>query len=159
MPTVTVPPRPKGLPTATTHSPTRALSESPSCTKGSCLIGFHLQQRQVGFRIEADDRRLVALAVLQHDLDVRSVFDDVIVGDDKAVRRNHETGTDAVESRCSVSGMPRNCRKKSAKVPSAGHCIEVDALGFAADDDAGHGRLDALGKIGEAGRSVLYARC
>ena len=37
MPAVTVPPRPNGLPIATTQSPTRAVSESPNCTAGSGL--------------------------------------------------------------------------------------------------------------------------
>jgi hypothetical protein len=32
IPDVTVPPRPKGFPIATTQSPTRALSESPNLT-------------------------------------------------------------------------------------------------------------------------------
>jgi hypothetical protein len=35
MPLVTVPPRPNGLPTAMTQSPTLALSLSPNLTKGS----------------------------------------------------------------------------------------------------------------------------
>ncbi|MNC90218.1 hypothetical protein D3C83_62910 [compost metagenome] len=37
MPVVTVPPRPNGLPTAMTQSPTFALSESPNATAGSGL--------------------------------------------------------------------------------------------------------------------------
>ena len=34
MPAVTDPPRPNGLPTAITQSPTRARVESPNCTNG-----------------------------------------------------------------------------------------------------------------------------
>ena len=37
MPAVTLPPRPKGLPIASTQSPTRDLSESPNATNGSGL--------------------------------------------------------------------------------------------------------------------------
>ena len=37
IPAVTVPPRPKGLPIATTHSPTRVAEESPKVTKGKVL--------------------------------------------------------------------------------------------------------------------------
>ena len=40
MPAVTVPPRPNGLPIASTQSPTRSVSESPNCTAGSGLSGF-----------------------------------------------------------------------------------------------------------------------
>ena len=42
MPAVTLPPRPKGLPMATTQSPTRALSESPKRTAVSLPVGFTL---------------------------------------------------------------------------------------------------------------------
>mmetsp|Transcript_46487 Transcript_46487/g.64595 ORF Transcript_46487/g.64595 Transcript_46487/m.64595 type:complete len:228 (-) Transcript_46487:96-779(-) len=37
IPAVTVPPRPNGLPIATTQSPTRSRSLSPNSTEGSCL--------------------------------------------------------------------------------------------------------------------------
>ncbi len=40
MPAVTVPPRPNGLPIASTQSPTRSASESPNCTAVSGLSGF-----------------------------------------------------------------------------------------------------------------------
>ena len=42
MPAVTVPPRPNGLPIATTHSPTRTRLESPKRTKGSGRVGLIL---------------------------------------------------------------------------------------------------------------------
>ncbi len=40
MPTVTVPPKPNGLPIAITQSPTRKVSESPNGTAGSGLSAF-----------------------------------------------------------------------------------------------------------------------
>ena len=40
MPAVTVPPRPNGLPIASTQSPTLSVSESPNCTACSGLSGF-----------------------------------------------------------------------------------------------------------------------
>src|SRR3546814_20320331 len=40
MPAVTVPPRPNGLPIATTQSPTRRASESPNFTNGNSLPSF-----------------------------------------------------------------------------------------------------------------------
>ena len=40
MPAVTEPPRPNGLPTASTQSPTRALSLSPNFTAFSGFSGF-----------------------------------------------------------------------------------------------------------------------
>src|ERR1700747_3248806 len=43
IPEVTVPPRPKGLPIASTQSPTRALEESPQSAAGSGPVGFILR--------------------------------------------------------------------------------------------------------------------
>ena len=47
MPAVAVPPRPNGLPIATTQSPTRALSESPNATYGKPLASTLISARSV----------------------------------------------------------------------------------------------------------------
>jgi hypothetical protein len=51
---VTVWPMPSGLPTAKTTSPTRSLSLSASTTNGQ-VVGLDLDDRDVGFRVGADD--------------------------------------------------------------------------------------------------------
>ena len=65
MPLVIDPPRPKGLPAAITHCPTRMLPETPSETAGSGARGVDPQQREVGQFVGADHARLVVGAVLQ----------------------------------------------------------------------------------------------
>ena len=55
MPTVTVPPRPKGLPIAITQSPTRILAESPKLDGLQRLLGLDLQQREIGLGIMTED--------------------------------------------------------------------------------------------------------
>ena len=84
MPRVTVPPRPKGLPTAMTSSPTRTLSLSPS---GSCgqVAGVDLDQREVALLVGADDLGVELALVGEADLHRLGVVDDVVVGDDEAV--------------------------------------------------------------------------
>ena len=49
MPTVTVPPRPNGLPIAITQSPTRILPESPKVTAGSGFLGSTLSRARSVF--------------------------------------------------------------------------------------------------------------
>ncbi len=49
IPAVTVPPRPKGLPIASTQSPTRALEESPHLTAGSGFFGSTLSSARSVF--------------------------------------------------------------------------------------------------------------
>ena len=56
MPVVSVPPKPNGLPMASTFCPTTSASESPSRSVGSLLAGVDLEQRQVVARIGARAR-------------------------------------------------------------------------------------------------------
>jgi hypothetical protein len=48
MPTVTVPPSPKGLPMAITQSPMRIRSDSPKRHLGQRLVRLDLEHRQIG---------------------------------------------------------------------------------------------------------------
>ena len=86
MPTVTVPPRPNGLPIAITQSPIRILSELPNFTAVSFLqLRIDLQHRDVGLGVGADQFGLQLRAVGEIDLDLVGVGDDVVVGDDDAL--------------------------------------------------------------------------
>jgi hypothetical protein len=87
MPAVTVLLRPKGLPMARTHSPTRALSESANVQ----VLGVDLYQGEVGFRVRAHHSGLVFVAVLEaYGNGVRALnhvivgYDESVFGDDEA---------------------------------------------------------------------------
>ena len=67
MPAVTVPPRPKGLPTATTQSPTRGVSVG-EIDEGEIVLAVDLDQREIGLLVGADHLRRVGLAVIGRDL-------------------------------------------------------------------------------------------
>ena len=85
MPAVTVPPRPNGLPTASTQSPTRGLF-SANLTNGNVLLGLDLEQRDIGARVGADQLGIDTCCLLvEADLDLGGAVDDVVVGDDVAV--------------------------------------------------------------------------
>ena len=89
MPRVTVPPRPKGLPTAMTSSPTRTWSLSPSSSTGRFFV-VDLEQREVGLLVGADDLGVELAVVGEADLHGLGVVDHVVVGDDVAVALDHE---------------------------------------------------------------------
>ena len=89
MPAVTVPPRPNGLPTASTQSPTRG-GVSGKLDEGEVVAAVDLDQREIGARIGADDLGGVGLAVVGRDLDAVGLLDDVVVGDGVAVGRDEE---------------------------------------------------------------------
>ena len=83
MPEVTVCCRPKGLPMATTKSPTRSRCESakPICVRPSALDPEH---RQVHVGVHADQFGIEPPAVGEGDLELVGAFDEVVVGDDVA---------------------------------------------------------------------------
>ena len=72
MPAVTVPPRPNGLPTASTQSPMRG-AFSASFDVGEVVAAVDLDQREVGPRIGADDLGRIGLAVVGRDFDVSAL--------------------------------------------------------------------------------------
>ncbi len=91
MPAVAVPPRLKGLPTATTQSPTRGLARSSKLTKGKSRPSTLITARSVA------GSRPITRAVSERSSLVRTVIlsapcDHVVVGDDVAVGGDEEAG-------------------------------------------------------------------
>ena len=91
-PVVSVRSRPKGLPIATTGSPTcdvRGRAPSFSGLRPR-PFGVDLQHREVGRAIAAEDLGLDLLVVLELDGDLGGVVDHVGVGEDRPVGVDHE---------------------------------------------------------------------
>ena len=91
MPEVTVKVRfsPSGLPTASTHSPTRE-RVAVAQRGGSEVVRVDLEHGQVGARIGADDLGLELTPVEQADRHLVGAVHDVIVGEDVAVLGDDE---------------------------------------------------------------------
>ena len=89
IPAVTVPPRPNGLPTASTQSPMRG-GVSAERDVRKVVAAVDLDQRKIGARIGADHARGIGPAVVGGDLDAGCPIDDVIVGHGIAVGRDEE---------------------------------------------------------------------
>ena len=84
MPSVTVWPTPKGLPIASTTSPTCAWSDWPNRIDGSFGRSILSTARSVSGSVP-DDARLGAPRVGERDFDLVGGFDDVAVGEDVAL--------------------------------------------------------------------------
>src|ERR1700685_3610520 len=80
MPAVTVPPRPKGLPTASTQSPIRGLPSE------------NFDQENLDPRIRSNHFRGISLASVGRYFDLVSSIDNVVVGDCISIGRNKESG-------------------------------------------------------------------
>ena len=127
MPRVTVPPRPKGLPTAITSSPTRTLSLSPSASSGRSLASILSSARSVCLSVPM--HLGVELAVVgQAHLHRVGVVDDVVVGDDVAVVLDRRSPSRAPRpavpwagpagpARLRPSGMPKRRKNSSNGEP------------------------------------------
>ena len=94
-PTVTVCSYASGLPMATTHSPTRSESESPSGGERQRPRGINLDERDIGVGIRADARRVQVPAVRQPHHDAIGAVDDVMVREDQTVGVDDEAGAGA----------------------------------------------------------------
>ena len=125
MPAVTVSPRPNGLPTAITPSPTRILSLSPNLTVFSGLSLSHLQHGDVDLGVLADDLGLQLAAVGEDDDDLVGVADDVIVGDDDAGGVDDEAGAE----RGGFARRPRLAVHAVVLEELLEHVVERRALG------------------------------
>ena len=121
MPTVTEPPSPNGLPIAITQSPTLSLSGRAEGHRGQRLLRRHLQQREIGLGVLADDLVDLELgAVVEVDDDLVGAVDDVIVGDDEAfLAVDDEAGAERGPLR-SDGDLPPLRLKKSSKNSSNG---------------------------------------
>ncbi len=95
MPEVTVLSSPKGLPIATTHSPTSSWSESPKFGAGKARLGVDLDNRDVGFWVPADDFGFVFLIVGKLDDDLGCILDHMIVGQNRPVTIDDKAGAQA----------------------------------------------------------------
>ncbi len=109
MPLVTVRSSPKGLPIATTGSPTWSCEESPSGQRVQLVRRrVHLEQRQVGRRVGPDDLGGVGgVGGAELDLDLVGAFDHVVVGEDVAVGVDHEAGAGR---RAAAWGSPKGSK-------------------------------------------------
>ena len=109
MPWVTVWSRPRGLPMATTHSPTRMASLSPSLAKGRCS-GVDLDQGDVQLLVPAQHLGLVGPAVGDLHFDggfaALDALDDVVVGEDLPVRGDEHARAARLDPLLVVLGPP-----------------------------------------------------
>src|ERR1700761_4225464 len=99
MPAVTDPPSPKGLPTASTQSPTRTLLESPHFSTGSGCFGSTLRRARSVTMSRPADRRLERRVVGQDDGDLLGPGNDMIVGGDQSRGIDDEAGAEGVDGR------------------------------------------------------------
>ena len=98
MPAVTVPPRPNGLPIASTQSPTRDCAGIAEIHRRQRLVGLHLQQRDVAAFVAADDLGLQGGVVLQRDRNLVGALDDMVVGHDVAGGIDDEARPEALRA-------------------------------------------------------------
>ena len=103
IPAVTVPPRPNGLPMASTQSPTRAPSESPNCTAGSGLSDFTCSSAMSPRLVAAEHLGLQRGVVLQGHGDLVGAVDHVVIGHHQARGVDDEAGAQALHT-------PLGCR-------------------------------------------------
>ena len=97
MPALTLEARPNGLPMATTQSPTRTASESPSLTNGQVVRRrLELDERDVGQRVGAEHLGLERAPVVEADADVERALDHVVVGEDVAAGIDDEPAARAL---------------------------------------------------------------
>ena len=108
MPIVTVWPMPSGLPTASATSPTRTLSESASGSVCRLVPSILSTARSLGASVPTTLASNVRPS--RHlDLDLIGAVDDVVVGEDVAVRRGRSR-----PSRGRLHGAPRGaCRPRN----------------------------------------------
>ena len=143
--------------------------------EGEALVGFNLDQGEVGFRIGPDDFRLVDCAIVRRNLYGLGVIDNVIIGHRIAISGDKEAGALASDGALVVRHSLRHSLPHSGTaelleefVESARHlrhCIIVAALTHAGcfrfinfDPYRDHGRLYFFNDIGKSGRSLCAVR-
>ena len=104
MPAVTVLVRSKGWPTASTQSPDVVIAVSPRQSSES--VGVNAQDGDVRGRIAPDQFSGERAVVVEPDFDgIRPSLDDVVVGDDEAVRRQDDLTPDLLWTRDWAGGF------------------------------------------------------
>jgi hypothetical protein len=148
MPLVTVWPTPKGLPMASTRSPTSTSSESRISRLGRLGPGVDAQHREVGALVVSTSSG-IELAAGRPARPVISVGagDDVVVGDDEAVGGDDHAGAERVLPRARGAPNGRSRPKKRRKNGSSNRCEASAAAAPPCGVDVDHRRrrLLALG--------------
>ena len=142
MPLVTVRSRPKGLPIATTGSPTSISEESPRVERVQLVGGrVDLEQGDVGRRVGADDLRpcRIVVGVAELDRDLVGAFDHVVVGQHVAFGVDHEAGAGRGAAAFAVRRTGRR-----AEVPGPG------SVGFDEGDAVAVALVDLVDDVGVA---------
>ena len=151
MPAVTEPPRPNGLPAASTQSPTSTWRESPHVDGGQRAGRLHLDQRHVGQFVGADHLGGQPRAVGQRDHDLVGVTDHVVVGHDQAGRVDDEARAGAHRLLLSIAEaaaeLAAERRVAQFRRQFAQHLAAGDGLGHR---DVHHRRQHALDQRREA---------
>src|SRR3954453_14350649 len=126
MPAVTLPPRPKGLPIASTQSPTRVLLESPHAAAGSGVLGstFKTARSVTGSRpitcacnvVSSDSVTVICSAVAMTRLLVTIRPDESMMKPDPSEATRPRFGAPGVPL------SPKKSRKKSSSDGADGFC-------------------------------------
>ena len=155
MPAVTEPPRPNGLPAASTQSPTSTWRESPNATAGSGPVACTLISATSVSSSEPMTSAGSRVPSVRRDHDLVGVTDHVVVGHDQPGRIDDEAGTGAhrlllaiAEAAAELAAERRvtQFRRQFAQHLAAGH-----GLGHR---DVHHRRQHAL----DQGREALRRR-
>ena len=137
MPEVTVWPTPSGLPTASTTSPTRTLSESPS-GRTVILAASDLQNGKSLGGIAADRAWPDASCPRSLDLDVLGAIDHVVVREDVAVFRHDNAGA---QPALHLSEAEAACRTRRAEELAKHRIVEKWETAAARGHGARNGSL------------------
>ena len=158
MPVVTVWPMPKGLPMASTTSPTSTLSLS-AMGDGGQVLGVDLDDRDVALRVAADHLGRELPAVLQGDLDLVGAVHHVVVGEDVAVLGGDDAGADAFLARRAEIAL-RHAALELVTEEAAQQVVHVRALGEAGllGFDGGKHPHDARADLLDDGREAGASR-
>ena len=135
MPVVTVWPTPKGLPTASTMSPTCTLSLS-AIGHDRQVLGVNLDHGDVGLGVAANDLGGELAAVLQGDFHVLGAVHDVVIGEDVAVFGDDDARAEAMLARRAELAVghllpnwsPKKCRQKGSLKPKPSGMVTLVAL-------------------------------
>ena len=154
MPEVTVWPTPKGLPMASTTSPTRSVSAAAKVIAGSLRSRGDLEHGQIRFGIGADGLGLELAPVVERDLDLVGALDDMVVGEDVALGRDHDA---AAQARAALRLLAEAVAEEMAeeRVVEEGVARRLD---FLAGEDVHHRGHRPLRRLGIGGRRARVGR-
>ena len=114
------------------------------------FLRLHLQERQVGFRVGADEAGRQFALVVESDGDLLCARHDMVVGDDMAVSRDDEAGPD---TRCRLPVAPFLGQGRAVAEEAAHELLRAGRhgrLGALLHADVHHGGRHPLDGPGEA---------